>query len=639
VRPLLARALTGGAAAVVSIDLAVGLYARSSGASQDSAWMWLGPAAGVFCVVAGWLVIRHDPTNPVGPAVAWTSAAVSATAVLETVSASAYTSSPLPLAEVLKPWWNSFWPLQLAGVFALLLVFPDGRRPGPLWRSTPWVFVAACACVAAGMHGSRRAGNDIVGGLSAVLTSVGVLLLAVSLVLAVASLSGRYIHGSPRTRLQVRWLLLVGVAVVALLVYGWVARSFGAPLDVAFLPFLVAVVVLVPTAVAVAVIRYDLFDVDRLLSASASWFVTLTLSAVVFGAVVVGVSQILHDVTGVGSTAAAFVTALVILPLHRGVNETVGRVVDRDRFIRVAAVDRFAADVRAGRREPEEIEQVLREAQEDPQLRLLLAYPEGGWVNLDGTPATAEGSFTLETRGDPIARVVLGWESARARRRVAALVKAAWVPIEVSRLRLVLREALAEARSSRARLAEASAAERRYLERTLHDGAQQRLIATGMRLRLVQRDLEPPHATEVDLAVAELQDTVDELRRLAHGVRPSRLDDGLEAALAAVRDATPLPFDLEVDALPPLDDTLALTAYLVVSEAVTNALKHARASRIEVRVADQGGRLAVEVADDGIGGVDANEPMTALRDRVLSVGGRLRVSSPAGRGTTIRAIL
>jgi signal transduction histidine kinase len=235
--------------------------------------------------------------------------------------------------------------------------------------------------------------------------------------------------------------------------------------------------------------------------------------------------------------------------------------------------------------------------------------------------------------------VVLGWSSARARRRIADLARVAWVPIEVSRLRLELRVALTEVRRSRARLAETAAAERRRLERDLHDGAQQHLLAIGMRLRLLQRELAGTQAAEIDAAVHDLRGTVDELRRLAQGVRPSRLDDGLAAALAAVRATSPLPFTLVVDELPVLEETRALTAYLVVSEAVSNVLKHARASRIDVRVSPCDGRIAVEVRDDGIGGVPGDEPLSALRDRVLSVGGTLRVDSPPGAGTTIVAVI
>ena len=188
------------------------------------------------------------------------------------------------------------------------------------------------------------------------------------------------------------------------------------------------------------------------------------------------------------------------------------------------------------------------------------------------------------------------------------------------------------------RLVDAAATERKRLERDLHDGAQQRIIATGMRLRSLQRRVEPDVATEVDAAVGELEATVAELRRLAQGVRPSRLDDGLGAALEGLLAASPVPIDLHVDLLPETDETRTLTAYLVASEAVTNALKHAQAGRIGVRLGTHGDRLSVEVSDDGVGGVP-DGGLTALRDRVASVGGRLRVDSPHGGGTTVSAVV
>ena len=209
----------------------------------------------------------------------------------------------------------------------------------------------------------------------------------------------------------------------------------------------------------------------------------------------------------------------------------------------------------------------------------------------------------------------------------------------MSRLRLELRVALEDVEASRARLVSVAADERRRLERDLHDGAQQRIVATGMRLRRLQRELDLGAAAEVDTAVAELEVTVRELRRLAHGVRPARLDDGLSAALEDLRATCPVPLSLEVDGVPELDEIRTHTVYLVVSEAVTNALKHARAHQIEVRL---GGapeaRLALEVADDGVGGVPEGG-LTSLRDRVAAVGGTIRVDSPAGRGTRVTAVI
>ena len=633
--PAVSRALTAAATVVPCGGVALALLSRQAGTDD-----LVVHALALVAVVVGWLVVVRAPGSPVGPALAWTSAAASLVSVNDVLAASAYTADPLVLASVARHFWVGAWPVNLAGLLALLLVFPDGRRPGRLWAAVPWAYAGASVLMVVAMWDGRQVDGRVVGTTGPwrqVAGAAGLLVVGACLLTAVVSVVLKYRTGGERRRLQIRWLLAAGLMVVVLLIGGWVAEALGASLDVAYTPFLVAAVVLVPAAVGTAMVREDLFDIDRLLGDGASWLVTLVASAAIFGAVVAVLSPTVGTGSGLGPSAAAFVTALALLPMHRVLARQVGRVVDRDRFVAVAAVERFAADVRAGRRQPEDIETVLQEAQRDPGLRVALARPHG-WSDLHGTPVGEPAGFALEAGGDTIARITLGWESARARRRVADLARAAWVPLEVSRLQLGLREALDEVEASRVRLVDAAATERKRLERDLHDGAQQRIIATGMRLRSLQRRVEPDVATEVDAAVGELEATVAELRRLAQGVRPSRLDDGLGAALEGLLAASPVPIDLHVDLLPETDETRTLTAYLVASEAVTNALKHAQAGRIGVRLGTHGDRLSVEVSDDGVGGVP-DGGLTALRDRVASVGGRLRVDSPHGGGTTVSAVV
>jgi signal transduction histidine kinase len=146
-------------------------------------------------------------------------------------------------------------------------------------------------------------------------------------------------------------------------------------------------------------------------------------------------------------------------------------------------------------------------------------------------------------------------------------------------------------------------------------------------------------SAEVDTVVSDLEDTVRELRRLAQGVRPARLDDGLTAALEDLCATSPVPVSLRCDQVPELDESRTHTAYFVVSEALANALKHAAARRIEVSLgtADDA-RLALEVRDDGVGGVP-ERGLTSMRDRVGAVGGTLCLDSPTGLGTTVRAVI
>jgi signal transduction histidine kinase len=180
--------------------------------------------------------------------------------------------------------------------------------------------------------------------------------------------------------------------------------------------------------------------------------------------------------------------------------------------------------------------------------------------------------------------------------------------------------------------------ERQWLERDLHDGAQQQLVAMGMRLRSLQYQLEPgtPAYREIDEVVETVEGTVAELRRIAHGVRPSRLDDGLAVALRRLVADSSVPVDLVVPDLE-VGEGVATAVYFTVGEAIANTLKHARATRISIEVGMVEQRLRVLVRDDGVGGAKEGFGLTSLRDRVASVGGEFTMESPPGAGTSIRA--
>ena len=200
-----------------------------------------------------------------------------------------------------------------------------------------------------------------------------------------------------------------------------------------------------------------------------------------------------------------------------------------------------------------------------------------------------------------------------------------------------------ELRSSRARIVEAAAAERRRLERNLHDGAQQRLVSISLFLRLAQGKIQTdPEGAEQLLAKVsdELAHALEELRELARGIHPAVLTDrGLEPALQALVSRAPVPVTVAQAPGDRLPEPVEAAAYYVVSEALANVVKYARASAATVRVSREDGRALVEVADDGVGGADPTlgSGLRGLVDRVEALDGRLEVESPPGRGTTIRA--
>jgi PAS domain S-box-containing protein len=216
---------------------------------------------------------------------------------------------------------------------------------------------------------------------------------------------------------------------------------------------------------------------------------------------------------------------------------------------------------------------------------------------------------------------------------------------ELVALALANAEARRELAASRARIVQAGDEERRRLERNLHDGAQQRLVALSLDLRLCERRLEAGDPAAVDLlkgAAAELAGALEELRELARGIHPAILSDkGLVPALETLAGRATIPVELSASLDDRLPQPVEAAAYYLVAEALTNAAKHADASSVNVMVSRANGRAVVEVADDGVGGVDQlkGSGLRGLRDRVEALGGTLEIDSPAGVGTTLRARL
>ncbi|MGH3034954.1 MAG: sensor histidine kinase, partial [Gaiellaceae bacterium] len=205
-----------------------------------------------------------------------------------------------------------------------------------------------------------------------------------------------------------------------------------------------------------------------------------------------------------------------------------------------------------------------------------------------------------------------------------------------------LMDHIEQLRASQKRLVSAQDAERRRLERNLHDGAQQQLVSLSVGLRLVASRLTPDSeaAQLLEEARGELAASLDELRELAQGIHPAVLSDhGLGVALESLAARTPLRVGLSVAVDGRLPEPVEVAAYYLVSEGLTNVAKYAHASRATVEVARANGRLVVEVVDDGVGGADpaGGSGLRGLADRVEALDGRLRVWSPTGGGTKVRA--
>jgi signal transduction histidine kinase len=288
----------------------------------------------------------------------------------------------------------------------------------------------------------------------------------------------------------------------------------------------------------------------------------------------------------------------------------------------------------------------------DSSLEVVFWLPEAQcYVDLEGRAVrlpdeNPQRAVTLVQReGQPLAAMIHDPALADEHELVQAVAAAARLGLENEQLETQVRKQLEDVRASRVRIVAAADAERRRVERDLHDGAQQRLVSLSLSLRLAQMQLgdhcDPELRAALTEASEQLQGALCELRELARGIHPAILtQQGLSAAVESLAEQTPIPLEL---ALPSgrYPTPVETTAYFVVCEALANVTKYAKASRARIAIEQVDGQLIVQVVDDGAGGANParGTGLSGLADRVAALGGQLRVISPEGAGTCVRAEL
>jgi signal transduction histidine kinase len=295
----------------------------------------------------------------------------------------------------------------------------------------------------------------------------------------------------------------------------------------------------------------------------------------------------------------------------------------------------------------DELRAALADALGDPSVRLAYWLPESErFVDAGGRPVTLpEAGWTaVEVHGRRVAAIVHDPQLADEPQLVRTVGAAAALALENQRLAAELRARIEELRASRARIVEAADAERRRLERDLHDGAQSRLVALALQLRLLRNKLDdqPELTAMLDGSAAELNASLEELRELARGIHPAVLTDrGLEAALQALASRAPVPVEIAYAPPSELPPPVETAIYFVAAEALTNVAKYARARRATVSVTHGDGTVVVEVSDDGRGGAHfaGGSGLRGLADRVAALDGHLELDSPPQGGTRLRAEL
>jgi signal transduction histidine kinase len=294
------------------------------------------------------------------------------------------------------------------------------------------------------------------------------------------------------------------------------------------------------------------------------------------------------------------------------------------------------------------LREALATALGDSSLELAYWIPERqAYVDTDGQridlpePGSGRVATSIERGGERLAAIVHDEALAEERDLVRAVGGAASLTLENERLAAELRARIEELRASRARIVSAADEERRRLERDLHDGAQQRLVALVLNLKLARNSGDPVAVRELlDDAVEELTEATAELRELARGIHPAILTDrGLDAAVNALASRATVPVEIQRVPGERLDAPVESTAYFVVAEALTNVARYSQASHAEVAIDRANGTLVVEVRDDGVGGADPGHGsgLRGLADRVAAIDGQLVVTSEPGGGTTVHA--
>ncbi len=585
------------------------------------------------------------------------------------------------LAAWLANWiWIPGW--TTAGL--LLLLFPYGRFPSPRWRPVAWILVAAgvvfagATMLAEGELANYTYVDNPLGVLEAgpaEVKLVGTLsMLALGLVI-LASLVPRMRRAKGDERQQYRWVSYAGIVVVGTMALGWTLFGLGVR------NFMVenatlAVAGLLPIAAAVAVLRYRLYDIDVVINKTLVYGALASFVTAVYVAIVVGLGDVLgspgeRDLPL--SIAATAVVAVAFQPAKQRVQAGANRLVYGKRANPYEVLAQFSqqmGELRGHREVLDQTAQLLGQAtgaaraevwlRTEETVRAVACWPEGDCstevLAHDSAEVVLAGRYDLAIpvrhRGELLGALTVTTGPAESVRplevRLASDLGAqAGHVLANIRLTEELLRRLEELRASRQRLVSAQDEERRRLERDLHDGAQQHLVALQVHLGLAGAAVDDG-PDQLRAVLAELEhlasEALENLRDLAHGIYPPLLaDEGLVVALRVHARRCPLPVQVEGDVRARYPREVETAVYFCCLEAVQNAAKYSRASQVEVHLSEGDGALGVRVVDDGEGfdpgSLRWGAGLQNMSDRVQALGGELRVSSHPGQGTTVAAEL
>ena len=652
------------------------------------------PVGAVVYASLGTLVVRRVP-NRIG----WLLLAEGALqAVILVMSAYAMFGivhpGTVPAPEVIGASSEWMFVPVVTGLAYTLLIFPTGSLPSPRWRPVALsTLVATIAVVVAFVVTPREIALPVPGGISIGFpnplavssfagTFVGTLpgLGAVSAVLFAAAASAlvvRHRSGDAELRQQIKWVAFIAalflvcqvaltVALVALGDDSWVTTTIGLVSGtIALFGF--------PAAITIAILKHGLYEIDLIINRAVVYGLLATGLTAVYIVIVAGIGALVGSGGGpILTIGAAVVIAMLFQPLRRRAQLAANRLVYGERATPYEVLSRFAdAMARTGSLEEQLDRMVALVAsgtgatrvevwiRVGAVLRSVTTWPSSSPIprsipapDDDAPPIFENATATADIRQDAetLGTIVLSKPRGEPLSPTdAALVQhvASQAGLVVRNVRLTaeLRLTIDELRASRRRLVGAQDSERRKIERNLHDGAQQRLVALGVQLGLLERIARDPERLEtlgdaISPLRSALQDALDELRDLARGIYPPLLaDSGLAAALGAQAAKAAVRTVLDADGIGRYDQEVEAAVYFCALEALQNVSKYADASLAAVRLAESDGWLEFDIEDDGRGfdpGAVRGSGLQGMADRLDAIGGSLDIESGPRGGTIVR---
>jgi signal transduction histidine kinase len=548
----------------------------------------------------------------------------------------------------------------------LVMLLPDGRPVSRRWRWLVYLALAEGAIRLTGfmalwpLRGIRLLGNiePTTPGVP-LLTKLSIFdfpLFAVVTLASFASMVVRFVRSRGEERLQLKWITL-GVVILGVEFVISLIHSTSTVVDaIAIVPLGVAI--------AFAILKYRLYDIDVVINKALVYGAMAGFITSVYVAIVVGIGHAIGSNRNLGlSILATALVAVAFQPVRERVQRFANRLVYGHRATPYEVLSQFSGGMALAVATEELLPRMARMVAEGtgaaradvwlhvgPELIREATWPEGNGglrsvvtVSGDGDAVSAPGAdATIPVRHQGELLGVIGVSKSPG--EAIAPAEAKLLKDLASQAGLVLRNVrlVEELKTSRQRLVSAQDQERRRLERDLHDGAQQRLVAISLVLRmargLVRPDADADLGSRLDQASEQLALALSELREFARGIHPAILTErGLVPALQSLAERSTVPATVEASVDGRLPPSVEATAYFVVSEALANVGKYSRATHVRILLVATDGQLTLEVADDGVGGADPSRGsgLRGLGDRVAVADGTLEVHSPPGEGTRL----